>query len=81
MVAKTLGIIVCRQGDYAQADSLLLESARQVTQDPELFYYLGTAQYHLKQNAESKTTLQRALALNLPDAQAAEARRMLANLK
>lgn len=80
-VAETLGIIICRQGDYARADSLLLESAQQLTQDPELFYYLGTAQFHLKQNKESKTALQRALALNLPDAQAADARQMLAELK
>jgi hypothetical protein len=39
------------------------------------------AQYHLKNRAESKTSLQRALDLNLSGTQAVEARRILAELK
>jgi len=46
-----------------------------------LMYYLGMAQYHLKNRAESKTSLQRALDLNLTGTQAVEARRILAELK
>ncbi len=80
-VAKSLGMIMCRQGDYARAAGLLQESASQITQDPELLYFLGLAQFHLKQGAQSKATLQRALALNLAGAQAADARQMLAALK
>jgi tetratricopeptide (TPR) repeat protein len=80
-VAKTLGIIVFRQGDYPRAANLLQESARQKNGDAELMYYLGMAQYHLKNRAESKTSLQRALDLNLSGTQAVEARRILAELK
>jgi tetratricopeptide (TPR) repeat protein len=80
-VARTLGIIVYRQGDYSRAAKLLQESARQRTSDAELMYYLGMAQYHLKHNAESKTALQRALDLNLSGTQATDAKRVLTELK
>ena len=80
-VAKTLGIIVFRQGDYPRAANLLQESARQKNRDAELMYYLGMTQYHLKNRAESKTSLQRALDLNLSGTQAVEAKRILAELK
>jgi tetratricopeptide (TPR) repeat protein len=80
-VARTLGILVYRQGDYSRAATLLQESARQRSGDAELMYYLGMTQYHLKHNAESKTTLQRALNLNLTGNLAAEAKRVLAELK
>jgi tetratricopeptide (TPR) repeat protein len=80
-VARTLGLIVFRQGDYRRAANLLQESARQRNGDAELMYYLGMAQYHLKNRAESKTALQRALDLNLSGAPAVEAKRILAELK
>jgi tetratricopeptide (TPR) repeat protein len=80
-VAKCLGIIVCRQGDYTRAATLLQESARQITQDPELLYYLGMAQYHLNNNSASKANLQRALSLDLTGKYAADARRMLAAIR
>jgi hypothetical protein len=41
-------------------------------------FYLGMAQRRLKQNAESRASLQRALALNLRGDLAEEARRILA---
>jgi len=80
-VAKTLGILVFRQGDYSRAADLLQESGRQKTGDSELVYYLGMAQYHLKNLAESKIALQRALNLNLSGSQAVEAKRILAEIK
>lgn len=80
-VARTLGILVYRQGDYSRAASLLQESARQRTTDAELMYYLGMAQYRLKQNAASKTMLQRALDLKLSGTLASDAKRVLAELK
>ena len=80
-VAKTLGIIIFRQGDYSHAANLLQESARQRNEDAVLMYYLGMAQYHLKNGTESKAALQRALDLNLAGAQATEAKRILAELK
>jgi len=60
---------------------LLQESARQRNGDAELMYYLGMAEYHLKNRAESKTALQKALDLNLSGTPAIEAKRVLAELK
>ncbi len=80
-VAKALGMIVYRQGDYSRAANLLRESAGQKSGDAETMYYLGMAQYRLKNRAESKAALQKALDLNLAGAPAAEAKRVLAELK
>jgi len=80
-VARVLGILVYRKADYSGAVSYLQESARQKSGDAELMYYLGMAQYHLKNRTESKTDLQKALDLNLSGAPAVEAKRVLAELK
>ena len=80
-VAKALGLIVYRQGDYLRAASLFTESARRLNRDAELMYYLGLAQYHLKNRASAKTALQQALDLNLSGDQAIDAKRILAELK
>jgi tetratricopeptide (TPR) repeat protein len=77
---KTLGIIVFRQGDYVRAASLLKRSAIDRSADAELFYYLGAAQYHLKIREESKTSLQRALSMDLSGKLAADTKQMLAEL-
>ncbi len=73
-VAKVLGMVVYRQGDYARAAELLKGGQ---TGDAESIYYLGMAQYQLKELAESRKTLQRALNMNLPAQLASEARRVL----
>jgi tetratricopeptide (TPR) repeat protein len=80
-LGKALGIIVFRQGDYARAASLLKESATERNADAELFYYLGVSQYGLKNRAEGKASLQRALSMNLSVKLAADATRILAELK
>ena len=80
-LAKALGMIVFRQGDYGRAANLLQESTHQLSQDPETMYYLGMAQFHLKSRAESKISLQRALALNLSGTEAVETKRVLAELQ
>jgi tetratricopeptide (TPR) repeat protein len=80
-LAKVLGIVAFRQGDYARSASLLKESASKLNDNAPVFYYLGMSQYRLKQPAESKQSLQRALDLNLPAEMASEARRTLAELK
>jgi tetratricopeptide (TPR) repeat protein len=76
-LAELLGIVLCQQGDYPQAVNYLKVSLPNRPSDPELFYYLGLAQYHLKNLADSKTSLRKALDLKLSDPLAAEARRML----
>jgi tetratricopeptide (TPR) repeat protein len=81
VLARTLGILAYRRGDFAGSAQLLKETARKRDRDAELFYYLGLAQYRLRQSKETKTSLQGALALNLSPKFADEARRILAELK
>ena len=81
LVAKTLGVLVCQRADYGRAAQLLTEAGRKLEGDPELHYYLGLAQFHLKQRDPSKASLNKALSLNLAPALASEAKRMLGELK
>jgi tetratricopeptide (TPR) repeat protein len=80
-VARMLGVLAYRRGNYSRAAQLLAESARQKTGDAEVLYYLGMAHYQLKERAQSKQLLQRALALNLPVKLTEEANRVLKELK
>jgi tetratricopeptide (TPR) repeat protein len=80
-VAKALGIIFYLQGDYTRAERLLKESANARNTDPEILYYLGMAQYHLKKTTECKNNLQQALNLKLPARFTQEAKRVLVELK
>ena len=74
-------MIVYRQGDYSRAVNLLQESTRQRNGDAESMYYLGMAQYHLKNRGKAKPPFNGPLDLNLSGDQAVEARRILAELK
>ncbi len=80
-VAKALGIIIYRQGDFTRAEKLLQESAAQRSSDPEVFYYLGMAEYQLKKTAGCKKNLQQAITLNLSGVFLQEAKKVLAELK
>ncbi len=80
-VARAYGIILYLHGDYAQAERLLKESAVAINADPEILYYLGMAQYHLKKSADCKKNLQQALNLNLPAQFAQPAKQVLIELK
>jgi len=81
VATKTMGIILIQRADYVHAASLLKQSASKLASDPEVFYYLGLAQYHLKDRAGTKTNLQQALALNLPAQLVDSARQMLNDSK
>jgi len=80
-VARTLGILAYGRGDAARAAQLLKESSEKRTDDGELFYFLGMSHYKLKQTAQGKDSLKRALALNIPANLATEANRVLTELK
>jgi tetratricopeptide (TPR) repeat protein len=80
-LARTLGILVYRRGDYSRSAQLLKQSAQTRKDDAELLYYLGMAQYRLKARMESKAALQQSLALNVQAKLAEDARRILAELK
>jgi tetratricopeptide (TPR) repeat protein len=81
VLAKATGIIVFQQGDFSRAASLLKGVAINLPNDAEVFYYLGAAQFKLKDNAASKASLQQALALNLSGSQADAAKQLLGQLK
>ena len=78
---KIMGVILVQRGDYSRAVNLLKQSAATLNSDAELFYYLGTAQFHLKNRTESKASLQQALALKLSGQPAESAKKMLSEIK
>jgi tetratricopeptide (TPR) repeat protein len=80
-VTKALGIIFYRRGDFQSAVKLLNSLARSDSSDGKTLYYLGMAQYKLKQNADGKASLQAALSKDLSTALAEEARKVLAQIK
>lgn len=80
-VAKALGIMMYRQGDYARASALLKEGAASLTTDATLMYYLGMAQYRNNDPSSSKVSLRRALELNLNGDLSLMAKQTLAGLK
>jgi tetratricopeptide (TPR) repeat protein len=64
-VAKVLGIMTYQRELYARSAELLKEAAAKRKDDPELLYYLGASHHQLKQWSECKTTMERALGLEL----------------
>jgi tetratricopeptide (TPR) repeat protein len=78
---EALGVLAYRREDYAQAAQLLKQNTERLNKNGRLLYYLGKADYQLKQKQESKDALQRALSLNLQSDLAADARKLLAELK
>lgn len=81
MAAKTLGIVLFQRGDYSHAVTLLQQSAFRSNSDPEVLYYLGAAQFHLKNHTDSKANLQQALALRLSPQLVESAKQMLSAQK
>ena len=77
-LTKTLGILSYRRGYYPQTIGLLQKASAKLENDADLQYYLGMAYYHLKQYAETKIALQRAL-LHLSGKLGDEASRTLAD--
>lgn len=80
-LSGALGLLAYRRGDYAKAAQLLNESVQTLNNDGQLLYYLGKADYQLKQKQESRDAFQRALKLNLESDLAADAQKALAELK
>jgi tetratricopeptide (TPR) repeat protein len=80
-LTKALGLIWLQQGDAAHAAKQLADAAAMDGTDAETYFYLGTAQFQLKNRAACKAALLQALALQLAPAQAAAAHQMLDKLK
>lgn len=79
-VARALGLIVFEKGDYSRAVNLLDAVSDSKSADAELFYCLGISEYHLRNFSASRTSLERALSMNLAGQQASDARETLAEL-
>ena len=79
-VAKALALILFQRGDYHRAAGLFTTISSSDGADAEVFYYLGISEFHLRNLAQSKTSLQHALNLNLSGQQATDARQTLAEL-
>ena len=80
-VARALGIISYRRGDFQAAVRFLKQSVQNGIRDGKTFFYLGMAEYQLKHLKESKGALGQALTNNLPGQLAEEARRVLGQIK
>jgi len=80
-VAKALGMIVLRRGDFLRAVGLLTECADSRPDDAESLYYLGIAQARLGRAEASNQSLRKALDLGLPADLASNANKELASRK
>jgi Flp pilus assembly protein TadD len=80
-VARLLGLISYRRGDYARAAQLLNECSRSLKADAEVWYHLGLAHHQLKQKEEARRAFEQLLTLESAGAMASEARRIMAELK
>jgi tetratricopeptide (TPR) repeat protein len=80
-VARTLGILSYRRGDFQATVRFLSQSAQGGISDGSTLYYLGMAYYQLKDSRQSKDALQRALATKLSPQFSDEAKRVLRDMK
>jgi predicted Zn-dependent protease len=78
---KAAAIIAYQQGEFSRAAGLFKNGLTALGNDAEVYYYLGAAQYKLKDRVGSKANLQQAVALNLTGPLADSAKQMLTDLK
>jgi len=80
-LAKVIGVVEYRRKNYAKSLQSLNKSAQKMKDDAELLWYQGMDYYALKQPADAKKALQRAVDLKLPANLDTEAKSVLALLK
>lgn len=80
-LGKALGIILINKGEYERAVSSLRSAGQRLPEDPEVFYYLATAQMKNGDKVSAKSSLQRAIAAKLSGKLADSAQQMLKELK
>mgnify|MGYP001236528817 CR=1 FL=1 len=80
-IARLVGILARERGDVTRAAAALTDYTRQRNDDAEAFYHLGLARRQLKQPEQARQALERAVALAPNAPFAAEARKILAELK
>ncbi len=79
-IAHTLGNLAFATGDFKWAQSLLSESARKDSSDPEVLFDLALADYQVGRVADAQSGAQTALRLNPSFSRAAAAQAFLAML-
>lgn len=80
-VAKTLGILAYKRGDFRRSADLLKESVTDRPGDADLHFYLGMVHFRLGDHPQSREALRKALALKATGKFADEAKRTLAQLR
>jgi len=80
-LAKVVGLVEYRRKNYAKSLQSLTQSARKKQDDAELLWYQGMDYYALKQPADAKKALQRAVELKLPANLDTQAKNVLGLLK
>ncbi|MGH7997418.1 MAG: tetratricopeptide repeat protein, partial [Opitutaceae bacterium] len=75
-----LGTINYRQADYTDAVKFLQESEHAGADRAETHFYLGVSYFQIKDTADAKNELRRALAMNLPVREAGQAKQLLNQL-
>jgi len=79
-IAASLGKLACRRGDYRFSIQLLTEATRTRSRDGDALFYLGVAHLGLKQTADGKTALEKALAATPDGKFTDEAKKLLSSL-
>jgi tetratricopeptide (TPR) repeat protein len=80
LMSIVLARVSYERKDFSRAIQQFQESAREKPLDARSLYYLGMAHAQAKHKAEAKETLNRALQAGLGDAEANEAKRVLADI-
>ena len=66
--ADTLGWVLYHNGDYVRALALIQESARVLSEQPEVLFHLGMTHYMMGEESAARVALQSALQLAAADA-------------
>ncbi len=77
VLAYELGAIAYRKGNFPSAVNYLKQSVRDRPTDAETLFYLGMANYQLKNNSEARDDLERAMGPNLPVQESDQAKRVI----
>jgi Flp pilus assembly protein TadD len=80
-VLDTLGYVHFRRGEFGQAEPLLRRAAELSSSNATIQYHLGMTLYRLARSEEAAAALQRSLQIDERHAAAAEARRVLGEIK
>jgi tetratricopeptide (TPR) repeat protein len=80
-LARALGKLAYRRGEYQYAAQLFKEVQQKQAADAETYFYLGMSQSRLKQQADGAISLRQALAMNVDAKLAEEAKRVLGEQK